>query len=186
MTAVATRADAAGNSELAIDWRASPNCDERGGATIDLLVLHYTGMASAKAALDWLCSAQSRVSSHYFVDESGAIVQSVEESRRAWHAGVSSWRGSTNLNARSIGVEIANPGHEFGYRDFPRQQVDAVIRLCRSILLRHAIAPRNVVAHSDIAPTRKQDPGERFPWRELFRPELATGSSRRRYAMAVD
>ncbi len=139
------------------------------GTKIDTLVLHYTGMPDGDAALERLCIAQSRVSCHYLVHEDGRIVQMVPEALRAWHAGVSRWRGAGDLNSRSIGIEIVNPGHEFGYRPFPAPQIDAVIALCRDILDRQPIPARNVVAHSDIAPDRKEDPGELFPWDELSR-----------------
>ena len=146
----------------------SPNHDERKGfARPDMIVLHYTGMEFAHEALYRLCDPKARVSSHYFVHENGSIVQMVPESRRAWHAGLSSWHGETDINSRSIGIEIANRGHDFGYPDFPRRQIAAVITLCRGILTRHVIRPDNVVAHSDVAPSRKQDPGEKFPWRLL-------------------
>jgi N-acetylmuramoyl-L-alanine amidase len=144
----------------------SPNHDERGCA-VDMLILHYTGMQTAQAALDRLRDKQAAVSSHYVVDEDGTIVQLVPEDRRAWHAGVSHWRGHAALNARSIGIEIVNPGHEWGYRDFPALQMAAVCDLSLQILARHAIPARNVVAHSDVAPDRKEDPGERFDWRGL-------------------
>lgn len=151
-------------------WRDAANSDERApGARIELLVLHYTGMQSEGGALDWLCRAESRVSCHYFVFTDGRIVQSVPEARRAWHAGVSTWRGLTDINSRSVGIEIANPGHEFGYVAFPKRQIDAVIALARDIVARNRIEARDVVAHSDIAPSRKQDPGEKFPWRRLAR-----------------
>lgn len=141
----------------------------RNGRAVDMLLLHYTGMASAAAARDLLCSAESGVSCHYLVDEDGAITQMVGEELRAWHAGVSSWQGETDTNSRSVGIEIHNPGHQFGYRDFPAAQMRAVVALCRDILSRHAIAPRNVLAHSDVAPGRKIDPGERFDWPLLHR-----------------
>jgi len=144
---------------------ASPNSGYRPpGSAIDHLVLHYTGMRSEEGARDWLCDPRSQVSSHYVVFEDGRVFQLVDESRRAWHAGRSFWRGVTDLNSRSIGIEIANPGHEFGYRPFPDRQIEAVIGLCRSIFSRHFIPPHQVVAHSDIAPDRKEDPGELFPW----------------------
>jgi len=133
----------------------------------DLIVLHYTGMKSADRALARLTVGDSEVSAHYLVYEDGTIVQMVPEKRRAWHAGVSSWRGETDINSRSIGIEIANPGHEFGYPAFPRRQIDAVIALCRDIMRRQRIRPEGVVAHSDVAPARKQDPGEKFPWSRL-------------------
>ncbi len=134
---------------------------------IDMLVLHYTGMESGEAALDRLCIADSGVSCHYLVYEDGRIVQMVAEADRAWHAGVSFWRGETDINSRSIGIEIVNPGHEYGYRPFPEAQMAAVTALSSDIVARRAIPPRNVVAHSDIAPTRKADPGELFDWARL-------------------
>ncbi len=152
---------------MSIVQKPSPNFDSRDSHTVDMLVLHYTGMKTAAEALDRLCNAQSKVSSHYVVDEDGTVYKLVAEENRAWHAGVSSWRGATNINQRSIGIEIVNPGHEFGYRDFPPTQIEAVITLCKDILSRHAISPRNVVAHSDVAPERKDDPGELFPWQQL-------------------
>ena len=144
---------------------ASPNHDERQGGEPDIILLHYTGMQSAEEALARLCDPAARVSSHYFVFESGSIVQLVPEARRAWHAGVSSWAGETDINSRSIGIEIANPGHDFGYPDFPMRQIAAVIALCRGIIARRAVRSDRVLAHSDVAPSRKQDPGEKFPWR---------------------
>jgi len=153
---------------FSVDLRESPNHDARlAGVSVDILLLHYTGMQTADAALDRLCDPSAKVSCHWFVDEDGRVTQLVAEDRRAWHAGVSCWAGETDINARSIGVEIVNPGHEFGYRDFPDIQIDAVIALCRDVLGRHAIAPQRVLAHSDVAPERKQDPGERFPWARL-------------------
>jgi N-acetylmuramoyl-L-alanine amidase len=147
---------------------ASPNFDERTGlAQPDMIVLHYTGMQFAHEAVQRLCDTKARVSSHYVVLENGSILQLVQEAKRAWHAGVSSWGGDTDINSRSIGIEICNPGHEFGYIDFPARQIAAVITLCRSILKRNVIRPENVVAHSDVAPSRKQDPGEKFPWKLL-------------------
>jgi N-acetylmuramoyl-L-alanine amidase len=132
-----------------------------------MIVLHYTGMPSAEAALTRLTDPAAKVSSHYLVHEDGRIDQLVPEARRAWHAGVSSWKGVTGINACSIGIEIVNPGHEFGYRDFPDVQIEAVIALCQDIMVRHSIAPARVLAHSDVAPGRKEDPGERFPWHRL-------------------
>jgi N-acetylmuramoyl-L-alanine amidase len=143
----------------------SPNFDARpAGLPVDHLVLHYTGMVSASAALARLRDPAAKVSSHYVVDEDGTVYALVEESHRAWHAGVSYWRGARGLNDRSIGIEIVNPGHEWGYRAFPAAQLAALRDLCARILTRHPIPARNVVGHSDIAPDRKQDPGELFPW----------------------
>ncbi|MGI4956843.1 MAG: N-acetylmuramoyl-L-alanine amidase [Janthinobacterium lividum] len=146
----------------------SPNCRERDpGSVIDTLVLHYTGMQTGQAALDRLRDPDAAVSSHYLVEEDGRVFRLVPEALRAAHAGISIWRGRSMLNDTSIGIEIVNPGHEWGYRPFPAVQIDALRRLCLGILLRHAIPRTRIVAHSDIAPDRKQDPGELFPWGEL-------------------
>jgi N-acetylmuramoyl-L-alanine amidase len=146
----------------------SPNQDDRpAGQAIDMLVLHYTGMESGQAAIDRLRDPLAAVSSHYVVEEDGTVFRLVEEERRAWHAGISHWRGASGLNGRSIGIEIVNPGHEFGYRPFPALQMAAVCDLCLDILARHPIAARDVVAHSDVAPDRKEDPGELFDWQGL-------------------
>jgi N-acetylmuramoyl-L-alanine amidase len=132
-----------------------------------MLVMHYTGMQSAAAALAQLCDPVKKLSSHYVVDEDGTTYALVGEEYRAWHAGVSYWRGMTGLNDMSVGIEIVNPGHEYGYRPFPLVQMKAVLKLSLGIIGRHGIPARNVVAHSDIAPDRKQDPGELFDWRWL-------------------
>ena len=145
----------------------SPNFDSRSDAEISLLVLHYTGMQSGAEALQRLCDEQAQVSSHYLIEENGDIYKLVDEEKRAWHAGVSYWNGNRNVNNISIGIEIVNPGHEFGYRQFPQIQMDSVLQLCKQIIKQHQIAPRNVVAHSDIAPSRKCDPGELFDWQFL-------------------
>ncbi len=145
----------------------SPNHDTRGDTPIDILLLHYTGMKTGEEALARLRDPEAKVSAHYFVEEDGSIHQLVDEDQRAWHAGKAFWAGETDINARSIGIEIVNPGHEWGYRDFPASQIDAVLELCTSILGRHSIAPARVLGHSDVAPARKQDPGEKFPWAHL-------------------
>lgn len=132
-----------------------------------MLVLHYTGMMDADAALQRMTDASAEVSAHYMIKEDGAICQLVDETRRAWHAGVASWRGHKDINSRSVGIELVNPGHEFGYRAFPESQMTALISLATEIVARHAIAARNVVGHSDIAPARKSDPGELFDWQRL-------------------
>ena len=147
--------------------RPSPNHDDRGGAPIDMLVLHYTGMTSGAAALERLCDVEAKVSAHYTIDEDGTVYRHVPEDRRAWHAGVSHWAGVSNVNARSIGIELVNPGHEYGYRAFPDVQVASLIRLSQGIVMRHPIATSQVLAHSDVAPARKEDPGELFPWEKL-------------------
>jgi len=138
-----------------------------------MVVLHYTGMEDASSALARLCNPLSRVSAHYVVAEDGQILRLVSEDKRAWHAGLSYWRGVTALNDVSIGIEIVNPGHEFGYRAFPDAQIDALIPLLAEIKDRYRVSRGNVVGHSDIAPTRKQDPGELFPWGRLARHRLA-------------
>ena len=146
----------------------SPNFEPRPpGTAIDMLVVHYTGMLSAEAALRRLCDPEAKVSAHYLIDEDGMMHRLVAEDMRAWHAGVSSWRGATDINSRSIGIELVNPGHEFGYRAFPDAQLAAFRDLSLEILARHPIPAGNVVGHSDVAPTRKTDPGEFFPWREM-------------------
>jgi N-acetylmuramoyl-L-alanine amidase len=178
-------------SGLDIRERPSPNHDSRGEVIagtprIDMLVLHYTGMQSGAAALDRLCDPEARVSSHYVVEEDGSVWRLVAEERRAWHAGVSYWLGETGLNTVSIGIEIVNPGHEWGYRAFPERQMQAVEALCRDILARRRIPAHRIVGHSDIAPTRKSDPGELFDWPRLARagiglwPEPAADLQRRR------
>ena len=146
----------------------SPNHGPRpGGTVIDMLVLHYTGMVDAAAALDRLTDPDAEVSAHYLIEEDGTAHRLVAEDRRAWHAGVASWRGHSNINDRSIGIELVNPGHEFGYRPFPEPQMAALIALATDILARHPIPARNIGGHSDVAPTRKQDPGELFDWARL-------------------
>lgn len=145
----------------------SPNWGSRDGVPVDMLVLHYTGMASTAAALARLCDPAAEVSAHYLIAEDGTTYRLVAEDARAWHAGVSGWAGATNLNARSIGIELANPGHAGGLPAFPDAQMAALEALARAILARHAIPARRVLGHSDIAPARKQDPGERFDWARL-------------------
>jgi N-acetylmuramoyl-L-alanine amidase len=156
-------------SSVVAEVRPSPNYGERqGGRRPDMIILHYTGMLDAAEALERLCAPASEVSAHYLVLEDGRIIQLVQESRRAWHAGVSFWAGETDINSCSIGIEIANPGHDYGYPDFPKRQIAAVTALCRGIQTRHTIPRERTLAHSDVAPARKQDPGEKFPWRTLY------------------
>ncbi len=143
----------------------SPNFGPRPeGGTIDMLVIHYTGMRSTEEALARMCDAESKVSAHYLVAEDGATYRLVPEERRAWHAGESFWAGLRNINDVSVGVELANPGHEFGYRPYPKPQMAALIALARELVARHAIPPQRVLGHSDVAPGRKRDPGELFDW----------------------
>ncbi|MBK8629053.1 MAG: N-acetylmuramoyl-L-alanine amidase [Sphingomonadales bacterium] len=150
----------------------SPNFDER-SLPVTMLVLHYTGMQDAASALARLTDPEAKVSAHYLVAEDGQVIRMVDEDQRAWHAGRSYWRGITDVNSASVGVEIVNPGHEFGYRPFPEAQVEAVIKLSRKIVHRHRITRGNVVGHSDVAPARKNDPGELFPWAHLAKHRLA-------------
>ena len=146
----------------------SPNFGNRKvGSKLDMLVLHYTDLNTADEALDRLCDPDSEVSAHYLVTPRGYIYQLVEERKRAWHAGVSSWRGVSDVNSHSIGIEIANPGHSNGYEPFPEVQMQSLAVLCQDILSRHAIPARNIVGHSDVAPGRKIDPGELFDWKWL-------------------
>ncbi len=144
----------------------SPNFDER-HAEIDMLILHYTGMQSGKEAIERLCDREAKVSAHYVVEENGDVYQLVDEASRAWHAGISFWRGQHHLNANSIGIEIVNPGHEFGYREFTQAQYNSIIELAATIKEAYNIPNINIVAHSDVAPERKTDPGELFNWKLL-------------------
>lgn len=150
---------------MKFEYRLSPNFNERSAGPIDMLILHYTGLSSAQESLDVML--ERGVSAHYLVDEDGTIYKLVDEEKRAWHAGVSYWDGETDVNSRSIGIEIQNPGHENGYRAFPKKQMEAVLKLCQGILARHPIPAHRVLGHSDVAPGRKIDPGELFDWRYL-------------------
>ncbi len=150
----------------------SPNFDDR-ALPVTMVVLHYTGMVDADVAIDRLTDPAAKVSAHYLVTEDGQILRLVAEEKRAWHAGKSHWRGIDDVNSASVGIEIVNPGHEFGYRPFPEAQIDALIPLVADIEQRHGITRGNVVGHSDVAPARKQDPGELFPWHRLAKLRLA-------------
>ena len=153
---------------LACELVASPNFGpRRGGLRPSILLLHYTGVPTAAQAIDWLTRVESQVSCHYAIDEAGRITQMVAEEMRAWHAGEAVWAGERDINSTSIGIEIHNPGHDGGYPDFPDAQLQAVEALCKDIVARHSIVPERVLAHSDVAPGRKQDPGEKFPWTRL-------------------
>jgi len=161
------------DSSLADGVVPSPNFGERAAdKSLDMVVLHYTGMKTAEAALAQLCSENTEVSCHYFIFEDGRIVQLVAEEKRAWHAGQSCWHGERDINSRSIGIEIANRGHEYGYTDFPQTQMAAVVALVGELYKRIKIPAANILAHSDIAPMRKEDPGERFDWQRLFQAGL--------------
>lgn len=153
-------------------WTPSPNFGTR-KLPISILVMHYTGMQDGPSAINWLANPESGVSAHYVVEEDGQIIHMVKEENRAHHAGLSYWGGITDVNSASIGIEIVNPGHEWGYRPFPKEQMKSVKKLAKKILKRHNITPQNVIGHSDIAPDRKQDPGELFDWDYLAKHELA-------------
>lgn len=177
--------------------RPSPNHGpRRPDAVVDILLLHYTGMTDCASALDRLCDPAAKVGAHYLIDDDGTTYRLVPEGRRAWHAGAARWAGEPDVNGRSIGVELANPGHELGYRRFPEAQIAALIALARELVGRHPIPPGRVLGHSDVAPGRKVDPGELFPWAALARagiglwpepdpgarPELDPASVQRRLA----
>jgi N-acetylmuramoyl-L-alanine amidase len=148
--------------------RPSPNHDARpDGARVDMLVLHYTGMKTAEEALARLCDPAAKVSAHYTIDEAGTVWRHVAEERRAWHAGASFWAGEASVNNRSVGIELVNPGHEFGYVPYTDRQIAALIDLADAVVKRHRIPSRRVLGHSDVAPGRKTDPGELFPWQHL-------------------
>lgn len=150
--------------------KASPNFGPRkAGRRPSILLLHYTGMKEAQKAIDWLCDTRSKVSCHYLIDVDGRITQMVDEDMRAWHAGQSSWKGEHDINSSSIGIEIQNEGHVHGYPDFPAEQMDAVILLSQDIIARWHLRPEHVLAHSDVAPHRKIDPGEKFDWKRLHK-----------------
>lgn len=144
----------------------SPNHDSR-PVPVDMLVIHYTGMATLAEAEARLCDPAAQVSAHYLIDRAGRVTRMVAEDRRAWHAGRAFWAGARDINARSIGIELENRGHEWGYQPFPDAQITALEALCRDILARHPIPPERVLGHADVAPTRKQDPGELFDWARL-------------------
>jgi len=163
----------------------SPNWNER-KLPISMVVLHYTGMRSAAEAIDRLCDPAAEVSAHYLIDEDGTVIRLVDEARRAWHAGRSYWRGVTDINSASIGIELVNPGHEFGYRPFTDAQMESLIPLLADIVRRHAISPANVIGHSDIAPARKTDPGELFDWDTLARYRLAQARPKPRMRLIYD
>lgn len=163
-------------TSLSLIESLSPNFDDRSEAA-DMIVLHYTGMETGEAALKRLCSQKAGVSAHYLVEEDGRIFILVPEEKRAFHAGISHWQGRDNVNGCSIGIEIVNPGHEFGYRPFPEAQIEAVTKLLADICQRRAVPLTRIVGHSDVAPERKEDPGEKFPWDRLATAGLAIGAA---------
>ena len=163
----------------------SPNWNER-ALPVSMVVLHYTGMRTAAEALERMCDPAAQVSAHYMIDEDGTVTRLVSEDKRAWHAGRSYWRGITDVNSASIGIELVNPGHEWGYRPFTEAQMEALIPLLARIVEQYAIPLANVVGHSDIAPARKDDPGELFEWETLARYKLALPAPRPRISLVYD
>ena len=163
----------------------SPNWNER-ALPVTMVVLHYTGMRTAAEALERMVDPKAEVSAHYMIDEDGTVTRLVAEDRRAWHAGRSYWRGITDVNSASVGIELVNPGHEWGYHPFPDAQMEALIPLLAAIMERHGIQPENVVGHSDIAPARKDDPGELFDWELLARYRLALPTPKPRISLIYD
>lgn len=172
-------------NELVHREAPSPNWDER-MLPVTMVVLHYTGMQSAGDALTRMCDAKAKVSAHYMIDEDGTVTRMVAEDKRAWHAGKSYWRGITDVNSASVGIELVNPGHEWGYRPFTDAQMEALIPLLAAIVRRHNIPIANVVGHSDIAPARKDDPGELFEWELLARYKLALRTPKPRISLIYD
>ena len=163
----------------------SPNWNER-RQPVSMVVLHYTGMKSADDALERLTDPKSEVSAHYLIDEDGTVTRMVSEDKRAWHAGRAYWRGITDVNSASVGIELVNPGHEFGYRPFPQAQMEALIPLLADVIKRHKVPYANVVGHSDVAPARKEDPGELFDWQLLARYKLALPIPKPRMRLVYD
>lgn len=163
----------------------SPNWDER-TLPVSMVVLHYTGMRSAADALERMCDAKAKVSAHYMIDEDGTVIRMVPEDKRAWHAGKSYWRGITDVNSASVGIELVNPGHEWGYRPFTDAQMESLVPLLAAIIARHQILLANVVGHSDVAPARKDDPGELFEWETLARYKLAMKTPKPRISLIYD
>lgn len=153
--------------------KKSPNFDERaGGQNPSMIILHYTGMKTGREALKRLCDPSAKVSAHYFIDEKGRVRQLVADDKRAWHSGVSYWNGVSDVNSASLGIEIVNPGHEFGYQAYTDRQIGALAFLCEELIAKYKIAPRYILGHSDVAPTRKVDPGHLLPWERLARKHI--------------
>lgn len=163
----------------------SPNFDER-ALPVSMVVLHYTGMQTADEALARMCDSKAKVSAHYMIDEDGTVTSLVPEEKRAWHAGKSYWRGITDVNSASIGIELVNPGHEWGYRPFTEDQMGSLLPLMADIIDRYDIPRANVVGHSDVAPARKEDPGELFDWERLAQLRLALAIPKARIALVYD
>jgi N-acetylmuramoyl-L-alanine amidase len=173
------------DAELIHREAPSPNWDER-SLPVSMIVLHYTGMPTADEAMARMCDPDAKVSAHYMIDEDGTVTSLVPEEKRAWHAGAAFWRGITDVNSASIGIELVNPGHEWGYRGFPEAQMDALLPLLAALVEEYGIDPANVVGHSDVAPARKEDPGELFDWALLARHRLALARPKARIHLVYD
>ena len=147
----------------------SPNFNQRKRSykSIKLLIIHYTGMQSERESLIRLCNPKSKVSSHFLINQKGKVYRLIQDNQIAWHAGISSWAKYKNLNRNSIGIELVNKGHSFGYTNFKKKQISSLIKICKRLIEKYNIKKNNIVGHSDVAPLRKSDPGEKFPWKEL-------------------
>ena len=159
----------------------SPNFDKkkRSYKSIKFLVIHYTGMQSERESIKRLCNPKSKVSSHYLISQNGKVYQLVMDNRIAWHAGKSCWGKYKNLNKNSIGIEMVNKGHKFGYTNFKKKQLSNLIKICQNLIKKYKIKSQNIVGHSDIAPLRKLDPGEKFPWEKLGKNKIGIWHSLR-------
>ena len=152
-----------------LNYSPNFNSKKRAKKDIKFIIFHYTGMKNEKIAIQKLTNIQSEVSSHYFIKKNGEIITLVPDSYTAWHAGISFWKNFKNLNKNSIGIEIDNPGHQFGYKEFSKKQINSLIKLSKFLIKKYKINNKNILGHSDIAPFRKKDPGEKFPWKKLSR-----------------
>jgi len=155
-----------------LNYSPNFNSQKRQKKQVRFIVLHYTGMKSEKEAIIRLTNIQSQVASHYFITRSGKIINLVPDLYIAWHAGVSSWKNLNSLNKNSIGIEITNPGHQFGYKKFSKKQINSLINLSKFLIKKYKINKKNILGHSDIAPDRKKDPGEKFPWEYLAKKHI--------------
>jgi N-acetylmuramoyl-L-alanine amidase len=159
---------------MKIKHKYSPNHDEktRLKRLINLIVIHYTGMQSERESINWLCNPKAKVSSHFVINQNGKIYRLVKDNQVAWHAGKSCWGKYNNINKNSIGIELVNKGHQFGYMNFKKKQLLSLIKICTNLIQKYKIKKKNIVGHSDIAPLRKIDPGEKFPWEKLAKKKI--------------
>ena len=163
--------------KMSVNYSPNFSLRKRSNSQLKYLVFHYTGMASENAAIRKLINSKSKVSCHYFIKTNGEIVQIVPDLYIAWHAGISSWKNDKNLNSNSIGIEISNPGHEHSYKNYNLKQINSIIKLSKKLKKKYKIKKENVLGHSDIAPLRKIDPGEKFPWKLLSKKKICMNSS---------